>query len=76
MLENFGSLTLNHGVMEAGYVDHQVAGVKYTNSASGLIDHGKTLSVSMTATMDSMGNLVLGKFLLLWFLSSQILSAL
>ncbi|XP_015579717.1 glycine oxidase isoform X2 [Ricinus communis] len=60
VLESFGSLTLNHGVMEAGYVDHQGAGVNCTSAVSGLFDHKKNLSVSMTATMDVMGNLVLG----------------
>lgn len=59
VLENFSSLKLNHGVMEAGYVNHYGAGKQLSNSASGL-DHGENLSVSMTATMDSMGNLVLG----------------
>lgn len=71
MLENFSSLKLNHGVMEAGYVNHYGAGKQLSNSASGL-DHGENLSVSMTATMDSMGNLVLGKSLFcLLLLSSQ-----
>lgn len=45
--------------MEAGYVNHQVASL-FPISTSEVFDHGKTLSVSMTATMDSMGNLVLG----------------
>ncbi|XP_059445716.1 uncharacterized protein LOC132177408 isoform X2 [Corylus avellana] len=54
VLENFNALQLNHGLMEAGYVNHQ------TISASGPLDHGQALSVSMTATMDAMGNLVLG----------------
>ncbi|KAE8038086.1 hypothetical protein FH972_010629 [Carpinus fangiana] len=54
VLENFNALQLNHGLMEAGYVNHQ------TISASGPFDHGQALSVSMTATMDAMGNLVLG----------------
>ncbi|KAF2284599.1 hypothetical protein GH714_027475 [Hevea brasiliensis] len=72
VLENFTSLKLNHGVMEAGYVDHYGAGKRVTNSASGLVDHGENLSVSMTATMDSMGNLVLGKILTsLFILKSQ-----
>jgi hypothetical protein len=54
VLENFNALQLNHGLMEVGYVNHQ------TISASGPLDHGQALSVSMTATMDAMGNLVLG----------------
>ncbi|KDP45239.1 hypothetical protein JCGZ_15104 [Jatropha curcas] len=60
VLENFSSLKLNHGLMEAGYVGHRAAGMKTSSSASGSVDHGRTLSVSMTATMDSVGNLVLG----------------
>ncbi|XP_050205013.1 uncharacterized protein LOC126655050 [Mercurialis annua] len=60
VLENFGALTLNHGVMEAGYVDHYGAGVKSNNSATPLVDSSRNLSISMTATMDAMGNLVLG----------------
>ncbi|KAK2413976.1 FAD-dependent oxidoreductase family protein [Trifolium repens] len=53
-LENFNSLQLNHGLMEAGYVDHR--------SISGLesSDHGRDLSVSMTATTDAAGNLLIG----------------
>jgi hypothetical protein len=65
VLENFNALQLNHGLMEAGYVNHQ------TISASGPLDHGQTLSVSMTATMDAMGNLVLGtifiSFIITWW---------
>ncbi|EOX93737.1 FAD-dependent oxidoreductase family protein isoform 2 [Theobroma cacao] len=55
VLENFNSLQLNHGLMEVGYVD-------YENSilTPGLNDQSQTLSVSMTATMDTMGNLILG----------------
>ena len=44
--------------MEVGYVDHQNAIL-----TSELDDHSQTLSVSMTATMDTMGNLILGKIL-------------
>ncbi|XP_058736837.1 uncharacterized protein LOC131609199 isoform X2 [Vicia villosa] len=52
-LQNFNSLHLNHGLMEAGYVDHP--------SISGLSsDHGRNLSVSMTATIDAEGNLLIG----------------
>lgn len=54
VLKNFNSLPLNHGLMEAGYVDHKHAST----------DHERMLSVSMTATVDAMGNLLLGKFLL------------
>lgn len=43
--------------MEAGYVDHP--------SISGLesSDQGRNLSVSMTATIDAEGNLLIGKLL-------------
>jgi len=43
--------------MEAGYVDHR--------SISGLesLDHERDLSVSMTATIDAAGNLLIGKLL-------------
>ncbi|CAK8541391.1 unnamed protein product [Lathyrus sativus] len=53
-LQNFNSLQLNHGLMEAGYVDHP--------SISGLesSDHAQNLSVSMTATIDAAGNLLIG----------------
>ena len=60
MLENFDSLHVNHGLMEAGYVNQQAATPLPRISNSEAFDHGKTLSVSMTATMDFMGNLVLG----------------
>ena len=55
------SLKLNHGLMEMGYVDHQTVTQLETISASELHDCGQDLSVSMTATLDAMGNLVLGK---------------
>lgn len=57
--------------MEAGYVDHQ------TISASGPLDHGQAWSVSMTATMDAMGNLVLGtifiSFIITWWTELSVL---
>ncbi|KAK3184684.1 hypothetical protein Dsin_031970 [Dipteronia sinensis] len=55
VLENFDSLKVNHGLMEAGYVDHHDL-----TQHPGLVDQGQILSISMTATMDSTGNLVLG----------------
>ncbi|KAL2935859.1 Hydrogen cyanide synthase subunit HcnC [Bienertia sinuspersici] len=55
-LENFNCLKLRHGLMEAGYVDHQ----KSVISASEESDHDETLSVSMTATTDACGNLLIG----------------
>lgn len=57
VLENFNEIKLNHGLMEAGYIDHQVA----TSSDSATADSEQTLlSISMTATIDAKGNLVLG----------------
>ncbi|MBA0700549.1 hypothetical protein Goari_021930, partial [Gossypium aridum] len=55
VFENFNPLQLNHGSMEVGYVDYQNA-----TFPLGLDDQSQTLSVSMTATIDMMGNLVLG----------------
>ncbi|KAL1207503.1 hypothetical protein V5N11_007095 [Cardamine amara subsp. amara] len=54
VVENFDSFHLNHGIMEAGYADHQSA------SAQGSNVEERMLSISMTATMDTIGNLVLG----------------
>ncbi|KAL9264462.1 D-amino acid dehydrogenase-like protein [Drosera capensis] len=54
MLENFNFLRLNHGVMEAGYVNHQRI------SPPGAIDNDHSLSISMTATLDAKGNLLIG----------------
>lgn len=52
VIENFNSFHVNHGLMEVGYVNHQAL-----TSAKDL-EH--TSSISMTATMDVQGNLVLG----------------
>ncbi|KAJ7961702.1 FAD-dependent oxidoreductase [Quillaja saponaria] len=60
VLENFNSLKLNHGLMEAGYVNHQTATLRPSISELEPSDEGRNLSVSMTATMDAAGNLVLG----------------
>ncbi|KAG0502302.1 hypothetical protein HPP92_002374 [Vanilla planifolia] len=54
VLENINGIQLNHGLMEVGYIDHQIASLE---------DQGNILnlsSISMTATMDKNGNLVLG----------------
>ncbi|KAD5317708.1 hypothetical protein E3N88_17654 [Mikania micrantha] len=51
VIENFNSFKLNHGLMELGYVGHQDATLQ---------PGAETSSVSMTATMDTSGNLVLG----------------
>lgn len=65
MLENLNSFHLNHGLMEVGYVDHQTANPLPSISTSELLNQDEqTLSVSMTATMDAMGNIILGKTLL------------
>lgn len=43
--------------MEAGYVDHPtITGLESS-------DNGQSLSVSMTATVDAVGNLLIGKLL-------------
>ncbi|KAK6940435.1 FAD dependent oxidoreductase [Dillenia turbinata] len=55
VIENFEALKLNHGLMEVGYIDHKVV-----SSDSGLNRGEQTLSISMTATFDTMGNLLLG----------------
>ncbi|KAI4354158.1 hypothetical protein L6164_003051 [Bauhinia variegata] len=60
VLENFDSLQLNHGLMEAGYINHQTINSPPTLSSSEQSDHERTLSVSMTATLDASGNLLLG----------------
>ncbi|XP_020248129.1 uncharacterized protein LOC109825673 isoform X1 [Asparagus officinalis] len=53
VLENFNRIHLNHGLMEVGYLGHKAA-----KSPSDVDDD--LLSISMTATMDMVGNLVLG----------------
>lgn len=58
MLENFDSVRLNHGLMEFGYMmNHQ----NLLSDPTSAVTDDQELSVSMTATMDFMGNLVLGK---------------
>ncbi|RWR80116.1 D-amino acid dehydrogenase-like protein [Cinnamomum micranthum f. kanehirae] len=60
VLENFNQFELKHGLMEAGYADHKIV-KPLPSSASGVTEEEQTLtSISMTATTDSMGNLVLG----------------
>lgn len=59
VLENLNSIKLNHGLMEVGYVDHEAAALDSSVSASGPV-HAQISSISMTATMDAWGNLVLG----------------
>ncbi|RLN33422.1 glycine oxidase [Panicum miliaceum] len=61
VVENFDKVKLNHALMEVGYVVHQVAKSNHTHMAleSSEDEHG-ALSISMTATVDAKGNLVLG----------------
>jgi len=61
VVENFDKVKLNHALMEVGYVDHQVAKSNHIHMASKSSEdeHG-ALSISMTATVDAKGNLVLG----------------
>ncbi|KQJ91003.1 uncharacterized protein LOC100823913 isoform X2 [Brachypodium distachyon] len=61
VLEKFDKLKLSHGIMELGYVDHQ--DVKLNSvplSSKSNEDEHDDLSISMTATLDTKGNLVLG----------------
>ncbi|KAL3531037.1 hypothetical protein ACH5RR_010359 [Cinchona calisaya] len=60
VIENFKSFKLNHALMEVGYVNHQSASLQSTASDAGPLYDAQTTSVSMTATMDTSGNLVLG----------------
>ncbi|CAA2965045.1 glycine oxidase [Olea europaea subsp. europaea] len=60
VIENFKSLNLNHGLMELGYVNHKSATLSSTTTDSGSGYDANTSPVSMTATMDMSGRLVLG----------------
>ncbi|XP_027336105.1 uncharacterized protein LOC113850008 [Abrus precatorius] len=54
VLQNFNLLQLNHGLMEAGYLNHPtISGLKSS-------DHERNLSVSMVANVDAAGNLLIG----------------
>ncbi|KAF8701098.1 hypothetical protein HU200_033750 [Digitaria exilis] len=61
VVEKFDKVKLNHGLMEVGYADYQIAQSNSSNMASESSEdeHG-ALSISMTATLDTKGNLVLG----------------
>ncbi|XP_019166757.1 PREDICTED: uncharacterized protein LOC109162478 isoform X2 [Ipomoea nil] len=59
VIENFKPFKLNHGLMEAGYVNHQSAILKSAPNSGSIYD-AQCTSVSMTATMDTSGGLVLG----------------
>ncbi|KAG8057382.1 hypothetical protein GUJ93_ZPchr0002g24064 [Zizania palustris] len=61
VLEKFDKLKLNHGLMELGYVGHQAAksnSIPLT-SESNEYEHGAS-SISMTATLNTKGHLILG----------------
>ncbi|XP_066397539.1 uncharacterized protein [Miscanthus floridulus] len=61
VLEKFDKVKLNHALMEVGYVGHQIAKPNSTHMASeSSEDELGALSISMTATIDTKGNLVLG----------------
>lgn len=60
VVENFNSFKLNHGLMEVGYVNHQSASLPSTASDKRSLYDAQATSVSMTATMDTSGNLILG----------------
>ncbi|RDY08872.1 dadA, partial [Mucuna pruriens] len=54
VLQNFNDLLLNHGLMEADYLNHPtIAGLESSY-------HESNLSVSMVASIDAAGNLLLG----------------
>ncbi|XP_060676458.1 uncharacterized protein LOC107427718 [Ziziphus jujuba] len=72
VLENFDSFKVNHGLMEAGYVNRQTATTVPRTLTSEAFDHGQTLYIAMTATMDAMGNLVLGSSSQFAGLSSEV----
>ncbi|CAD6224255.1 unnamed protein product [Miscanthus lutarioriparius] len=61
VLEKFDKVKLNHALMEVGYIGHHIAKPNSTHMASeSSEDELGALSVSMTATIDTKGNLVLG----------------
>ncbi|XP_017228790.1 uncharacterized protein LOC108204032 isoform X1 [Daucus carota subsp. sativus] len=60
VIKNFDFFKLNHGLMEAGYVGHQNATLESAVSGPLSVNHAEFTSISMTATMDTMGNLILG----------------
>ncbi|GAA0141491.1 dehydrogenase [Lithospermum erythrorhizon] len=55
VIKNFKGFVLNHGLMELGYINHQSASTDQT-----LATDPQDISVSMAATMDMSGNLLLG----------------
>ncbi|KAL8531112.1 hypothetical protein ACS0TY_007939 [Phlomoides rotata] len=59
VLENFKPFNLNHGLMEVGYVNHESA-VQSASTDSGTGHDANTAYISMTATTDMLGRIVLG----------------
>lgn len=60
VLENFKPFNLNHGLMEVGYVNHESAILSATTD-SGTAYDANPAYISMTATTDMLGRIVLGK---------------
>lgn len=60
VLESFHQMQLKHGLMEVGYVDHKMAKQLATSASEVAGEEQALTSISMTATTDMMGNLVLG----------------
>lgn len=56
VMENNGMIQIHHGMMEMGYIDHLTSGAVGSSSQF----DPNMLSISMTATTDTMGNLVFG----------------
>lgn len=61
MLENFRNIRLNHGLMEVGYIGHQTTTSQGDMDLEASESDQELTSISMTATQDVRGNLVLGK---------------
>lgn len=72
VLENFKPFNLNHGLMEVGYVNHESAVLSATTD-SGTGYDANTAYISMTATTDMLGRIVLGKFRVLILCSTYCL---
>ncbi|KAJ4772396.1 D-amino acid dehydrogenase [Rhynchospora pubera] len=60
VLENFRNIRLNHSLMEVGYVGHQNTTTLGGADLEATGDDQELTSISMTATLDVRGNLVLG----------------
>lgn len=60
VLENFNKIHLNHGVMEVGYMDHQATTLSNRSTLEAVENYQSLSSISMTATLDVKGNLLVG----------------